>query len=146
MKSNQISIEREAIVFHNIRELVYDLRYVDVADYVTFMRYEQLGNLADIVNSAAELFFYPETLRFGHGGEVEINWDSPPKVALDLEFRNLGVDAYFRLIMAAEVNQIVLHHLAFNEPKPSQIEDTQLLAAAFANARIPRRNEIERRA
>jgi hypothetical protein len=146
MKSSHFSSEREAIVFQNVREMAKDLRYVDAADYVAFVRCERLGNIADIVNSAAELFFYPETMRFGHGGEVELGWNAPPKVTLDLEFNNLGVKVYFQLTLSGETAQVGLRHLSFSDPKPNALENTQLLAAAFANARIPRRSEIEKSA
>lgn len=146
MKNSHFSSEREAIVFQNVREMAKDLRYVDVADYVAFVRCERLGNIADIVNSAAELFFYPDTMRFGHGGEVELGWNTPPKVTLDLEFSNLGVNVFFQLMLSDETMRVDLRHLSFAEPSPNAIENTQLLAAAFANARIPRRSEIERRA
>lgn len=142
MKSQEFSDEREAIVLQNIRELANDLRYVDVADYVAFVRCERLGNIADIVNSAAELFFYPQTLRFGHGGEVELTWDEPPRVALDLEFSNLGVNVYFQLVLRGECMQVDLRHVTFSEPRPDTAENTQLMARAFANARIPGRRQI----
>ena len=145
MNNSHFSTEREAIVFQNVRELVNDLRYVDVVDYVAFVRCELLGNIADIVNSAAELFFYPETLRFGHGGEVELGWDGPPKIALDLEFKNLGVNVYFRLVMTGEGARVDLHHLSFSEPDADPAANTQLLAAAFADARIPTRAQVEQR-
>jgi hypothetical protein len=145
MKSNEFSSEREAIVLQHVRELATDLRYVDVADYVAFVRCDRLGNIADIVNSAAELFFYPETLRFGHGGEVELSWDTPPKVALDLEFSNLGVNVYFQLVLHGDRMQVDLRHVTFSEPELDTNDNTALLARAFAHARMPRRSELLKR-
>ena len=43
---------REIIVADAIREVVSELRLVDVADYVAYIRLEYFANLADIVESA----------------------------------------------------------------------------------------------
>mgnify|MGYP001088595319 CR=1 FL=1 len=142
MRSNEFSSEREAIVLQNMREFAHDLRYVDVADYVAFVRCERLGNIADIVNSAAELFFFPGTLRFGHGGEVELTWEEPPRVALDLEFNNLGVHVYFQLVLRGECMQVELRHVTFSDPRPDTAGNTEMMARAFADARIPGRRDI----
>ena len=47
---------------------------VDVADYIAFIRLEHFACLSDLVDSAAELFFMPGTLRLGHGGEAHVDW------------------------------------------------------------------------
>ncbi len=64
MKSLQFSNEREAIIAENIREVVAELRLVDPADYIAFIRCELFANIADIVASATELYFFP----------VRLNW------------------------------------------------------------------------
>ncbi len=63
---------REIIIADAIKEVVSELRLVDVVDYIAFIRLEQFGCISDIVDSAAELFFYPGALRLGHGGEVHV--------------------------------------------------------------------------
>ena len=137
MKRTQYSVARVEIISAHLQEVIDDLCLVDVADYIAFIRCELFGNIADIVNSATELSFYPETLTFGLGGEYTLDWNSTPKVMLDLEFSNMGVNAYFRLTLSSDSTEIDLHHVRFSETGKSPADNTALLAAAFDNARLP---------
>ncbi|CAN7698785.1 hypothetical protein LJR231_005761 [Phyllobacterium sp. LjRoot231] len=137
MKRTQYSVARVEIISAHLTEVIHDLRLVDVADYIAFIRCELFGNIADIVNSATELTFYPDTLTFGLGGEYTLDWNSTPKVMLDLEFSNMGVNAYFRLTLSADTTEIDLHHVRFSETGKSPADNTALLTAAFDNARLP---------
>jgi hypothetical protein len=137
MKRTQYSAARVEIISGHLAEVIEDLRLVDVADYIAFIRCELFGNIADIVNSATELTFYPNMLTFGLGGEYALDWNSSPKVMLDLEFSNMGVNAYFRLTLSADSTEIDLHHLRFANTGQSPADNTALLAAAFEDARLP---------
>ncbi|KXF76038.1 hypothetical protein ATN84_14020 [Paramesorhizobium deserti] len=137
MRSTQYSLTRESIIAEHMREVIRDLRLVDVADYIAFIRCELFANIADIVNSATELHFFPQTLQFGHGGEYELDWGRPPRVILDMEFRNRGVYAYFRVLIDAEGAQIDLNHITFDQASENPACNTERLAAAFEDARIP---------
>ncbi len=137
MKRTQYSVARVEIISAHLQEVIHDLCLVDVADYIAFIRCELFGNIADIVNSATELTFYPNTLTFGLGGEYILDWNSTPKVMLDLEFSNMGVNAYFRLTLSSDSTEIDLHHVRFSETGKSPADNTALLAAAFDNARLP---------
>ena len=129
MKRTQYSVARVEIISAHLTEVIHDLRLVDVADYIAFIRCELFGNIADIVNSATELTFYPDTLTFGLGGEYTLDWNSTPKVMLDLEFSNMGVNAYFRLTLSADTTEIDLHHVRFSETGKSPADNTALLTA-----------------
>ncbi|PSH68179.1 hypothetical protein CU102_14750 [Phyllobacterium brassicacearum] len=137
MKRTQYSVARVEIISTHLSEVIRDLRLVDVADYIAFIRCELFGNIADIVNSATELTFYPDTLIFGLGGEYTLDWNSSPRVMLDLEFSNMGVNAYFRLTLSAESAEIDLHHVRFADTGNSPADNTALLASAFEDARLP---------
>ena len=93
------STSREIIVASAIKEVVSELRMVDVADYIAFIRLEHFANVSDIVDSAAELFFMPGTLKLGHGGEAHVGWSGEPRIVLDLELRPRGATVYFALAM-----------------------------------------------
>ncbi|PRD42687.1 hypothetical protein C5748_14780 [Phyllobacterium phragmitis] len=137
MRSTQYSQTRESIIAAHMSEVIRDLRLVDVADYIAFIRYELFANIADIVNSATELHYFPQTLQFGHGGEYELDWDRHPRIILDMEFRNMGVYAYFRVLIDAEGSQIDLNHITFDQASKSPTHNTERLALAFEDARIP---------
>ena len=92
---------RESIVANALGEVVGELRLVDVADYIAFIRLEHFACLSDLVDSAAELYFMPGTLRLGHGGEAHVDWGGSPRIVLDLELRPRGVTVYFQLTLTA---------------------------------------------
>jgi len=127
---------REAIVADAIKDVVGELRLVDVADYVAFIRLEHFSTVSDIVDSAAELFFMPGTLKLGHGGEAHVGWSEPPKIVLDLELRPSGATIYFALSLEDEVASVEVNYVAFDRPDPDPQRNTAFLADAIAGARI----------
>lgn len=139
MKSLQFSNEREAIIAENIREVATDLRLVDPADYIAFIRCELFANIADIVSSATELHFFPGTLEFGHGGDFHCDWHTPPSIVLDMEFRNKGVYAYFRLTLGDKMAGVELSHIVFENADEDPAKNTARLVDAFNDARLPLR-------
>ncbi|MEO9613242.1 MAG: hypothetical protein ABJG86_20250 [Nitratireductor sp.] len=129
---------REIIVADAIREVVSELRLVDVADYVAYIRLEYFANLADIVESAAELYFMPDTLRFGHGGDVDLGWSGEPTVNLDLQLRPKGATVYFTLNMTALKAGVEIGYVALDDPSPDPMENTRFLANALDASKIRR--------
>lgn len=132
------SSAREIIVASAIREVVSELRMVDVVDYVAFIRLEQHANIADIVDSAAELYFMPGTLSFGLGGDVALGWSGEPTVSLDLQLRPKGATVYFSLTMSALRASVDVNYVAFDEASPDPAENTRFLAATLEGSRIRR--------
>src|SRR6185295_4632364 len=130
------STVREVLVANAIREVVTELRMVDVCDYIAFIRMGHLANLSDLVESAAERYFMPGALRLGHGGDVQLDWGSEPRIALDLELRPHGATVYFTLTLAAETAAVDVNYVAFDEPSATPEENTAYLEAALENARI----------
>ena len=127
---------REIIVANSIKEVVSELRLVDAADYISFIHLEQFANIADIVDSAAELFFVPGTLKLGHGGEVHAGWSVPPRVVLDLELKPAGATVYFTLTMADEHAAVDVTYVSFDDPSEDPDENSAFLAGALDAARI----------
>lgn len=132
------SSTREIIVANAIREVVSDLRLVDVGDYVAYIRLERFASIADLVETAAELYFHPGTLRLGHGGEARMSWEEPPRIVLDLELRPAGVTVYFALTLAARHACVEVHYVAFDAPSPDQADNDAFLERALEHARIRR--------
>lgn len=139
MKSLQFSKEREAIIAENISEVVAELRLVDPVDYIAFIRCELFANIADLVSSATELYFCPGTLSLGHSGELNCDWFSAPSIILDMEFRNMGVYAYFRLTLSGKRASVEMNHIVFDDADADAAKNTTRLADAMANARIQMR-------
>jgi hypothetical protein len=127
---------REVMIADAIREVVSELRMVDIADYIAFIRMERFGNISDLIDSAAELYFMPGTLRLGHGGEAHVAWAGDPKIVLDLELRPQGVTVYFSLTMTAEHATVEVNYVNFDQPDADPIANTLRLEDALSAARI----------
>ena len=120
-----------------IKDLVGELRLVDVADYIAFIRLEHFATVSDIVDSAAELFFMPGTLKLGHGGEAHVGWTEPPRIVLDLELRPAGATVYFALTAStAFAASVEVNYVAFDRPDPDPKRNTAFLETALEGARI----------
>lgn len=130
------SLAREIIVADAIKEVVSELRMIAPTDYVAFIHTERFANVADIVDSAAELFFVPGTLRLGHGGEVHLDWDRAPKIVLDLELKPAGATVYFTLSMTDKHAAVDVNYVAFDEPLDDPDANSAFLVSAIEDARI----------
>lgn len=129
---------REMIVATAIQPVVRELRLVDIADYIAFIRMEHFASVADLVDSAAELFFMPGALRMGLGGEAHVCWTGSPRIVLDLELRPEGAVVYFQLSMTADQASVEVHYVSFEKPDAEPEKNTEYLAAAIEQAMIRR--------
>lgn len=136
MKKCPYSVEREKIVAEALRPVATELRMIDAADLVSLLRYERWGNLSDLVSSAAELYFLPGTVRFGVGGDYDLDWDSLPEIRLDLEIKPDGVSIYAKLSLTDELAGIDISHIAFHNPSDDQDENTAFLAQSLEKSRF----------
>lgn len=132
------SSAREIIVADAIGDIVSELRLVDVADYIAFIRLEHFACISDIVDSAAELYFMPRTLRLGNGGQVHAAWEDAPRIELDLELRPSGATVYFTLTLEAARAGVEVNYVAFDQPDSDPDANTAFLRSAIEGARIRR--------
>ena len=136
------SSARERLVANAIKEVVSELRMVDVGDYVAFIRMERFANVSDIVDSAAERFFMPGTLKLGHGGEAHLGWSGEPRIVLDLELRPRGATVYFKLAMSADTAAVDVNYVSFEDGSATPAENTAFLGTALEGARIRRSEPV----
>lgn len=129
---------RELIVANAIEQVVGELRLIEVADYIAFIRLEHFACLSDLVDSAAELYFQPGTLRLGHGGEAHVDWSGNPRIVLDLELRPRGVTVYFQLTLTGHGSSVVVNYVSFEKPGETPERNTALLKEAIDRARTRR--------
>ena len=134
---------REKLIAGAIKEVVSELRMVDVGDYVAFIRMERFANVSDLVDSAAERFFMPGTLKLGHGGEAHLGWSGEPRIVLDLELRPRGATVYFTLAMTADSAAIDVNYVAFEDSSATPAENTAFLETALEGARIRNSEPLE---
>jgi hypothetical protein len=113
-----------------------ELRLVDVAHYISYIRNEQMASLQDIVSSSVELYFEPGTLTFGWTAGCEVDWTVPPTIILGMEFRHRDVWIVFELILRAETTGIRIEHLVVSDSNATKAEVTERLIEAIADARL----------
>lgn len=133
---DDVTLSREKAIAAGIVDVATELRMIDVADLIAFIRIEQFANIANLVNSSAELYFKPGLLRFGFSADLNLDWWRPPRIALDMEFQNLDVAAYFRLVLEAQNAAVEATHIAFKGPVRSAEMNTAHLIEAIADARL----------
>jgi hypothetical protein len=114
-----------------------ELRLVDVADYIVYIRNEQLASLQDIVSSSVELYFKPDTLTFGWTAGFELDWATLPTITLGMEFRHREVWMIFDLILRADETGVSIDHLVLSGSTAKPSLDTDRLIEAIADARFP---------
>lgn len=136
MKKNPFSEQRERILAEAISPVATELRLLDAADLIALLRFERRGNLADLVASAAELYFHPGTVAFGVGGDYRLEWDSEPEVELDLEIKPQGVTIYAKLALSKSHAGVEINHIDFQKPSENPEENTDFLRRALQNARF----------
>lgn len=136
MKKCTHSTEREKIVAQAISPVATELRLLDAGDLIALLRLECHSSLADLVSSAAELYFHPGTVSFGAGGDYKLDWNSAPEVVLDLEIKPRGVSVYARLKLADEQAGLEIDHIAFHEPSDNPDDNTAFLARSLQEAKF----------
>ncbi|MHB0953280.1 MAG: hypothetical protein ACYC10_15310 [Allorhizobium sp.] len=136
MKKCPYTDQREQIVAEAISPVATELRLLDAADLISLLRFELYGNIADLVSSAAELYFHPGTVNFGAGGEYRLEWGGPPEVVLDLEIKPKDVTIYAQLTLAKDYAGLEINHVAFQNPSSDPDQNTHFLETSLREARF----------
>ncbi|WP_395664876.1 hypothetical protein [Methylocella sp.] len=126
----------EAVLSEALAPLVDELRLIDVADFIAFIRFERFANVRDLVESSSELFFEPGALRYAFDANYEADWASEPRVTLVLEFESAGVDVIFKLRIAATAYDVAIERHAAPDADPDRL--AAQLAKALQDARLRR--------
>lgn len=130
------TFDREKALADGIKEVASELRLIDAVDFVAFIRTEQFANIGNLVNSSTELYFKPDTIRFGSSGDVHLQWGGTPSVSLDMEFHHMRVNVYFRLMLEALQAGIEIDYITFDDGSSDPDQNTQRLIAAITSARL----------
>ncbi len=138
MKKCSFSATREQIIAEAISPVATELRLIDAADLISLLRFECHAGLADLVSSAAELFFHPGTINFASGGDYVLDWNSHPEVTLDLEIKPQGLTVYARLLLKDKEAGLEINHIAFQNPSDDPTENTAFLKRSLDEARFHR--------
>lgn len=136
MKKCKYTSEREKLVAEFISPVASELRLLDATDLISFLRFDFLGNIADLVSSAAELYFHPGTVTFGAGGDYKFDWGELPVVSLDLEIKPRDITIYAKLTLSHDKAGLEINHISFHNPADEPNENTAFLAQRLNEARF----------
>ncbi len=128
--------EHEKILAHGLKEVAAELRLVDAADLVAFIRTGKFGNVSSLVNASTEMYFKPGMMEFRQSGNVKMCWSGEPSIVLDMEFRHPSVDVYFQLVLEAQQAGVEIEYISFNRQCETPGEHAHLLLHAISEARF----------
>lgn len=130
------TVLRAKVIAEGIKDVAAELRLTNVADLVSFIHLEQFNNIRDIVNSSMELYFKHGTLSYGCFADYELEWDQPPSIFLDLDFRHHDVAVTFNLALRAAHASVSIRSISFGADSSGPDQDTLRLVAAVADAKL----------
>jgi len=136
MKKCSYTTQRERIVAEAISPVATEMRLLDAADLISLLRFELYGNIADLISSAAELYFHPGIVNFGSGGEYRLEWGGPPEIVLDLEIKPRDITIYAQLTLTDETAGLEINHIAFHETAGDPDANTRMLEQRLREARF----------
>ena len=130
------SVAREKAIAEGVKDVAAELRLIDIVNLVVYIQLEKHGNLDDLVASSVELYFKPDTLRYGWRAAVDTDWSGPTTVTLDMEFQNQGVTVFFSLILGPLNAGVEIHYFGVSGSSGDPEENTRRLVEAIADARL----------
>ena len=127
---------RTAILAEALRDTVAELRLIEAADMIAYMRTGRWANIADLVQSSAELSFADGSIVFACSGDFAVGWGEPVSISLDMEFQYADVTAFFALTLASKRTLVEIKKVWFATIPPDDATGTRLFAAAVSAARL----------
>ena len=116
--------DRERLLAVALRPVVAELRLVEPADYIAFLRMDVPGNIQDIVESSSQLHMKAGALSFSSSGEARLTWSTPPAIDLDLLFREAETSVHFRLTLKSGGSVIQIDHFPLLSEDETQSAQT----------------------
>ena len=106
--------ERERIVAEACGKLASDLRLIDPLSYANFFHLSQSPGVYEDICRLVSANFPSGAMQFSCSGDALLAWSGSPVVAVDLEFSDDGLHAFFRLVLNGDKTAVELHHIAFD--------------------------------
>lgn len=127
----------ERVLAGGLQELAAELRMIDIADLVTYIRTDRYGHIDSLVSSAAEVVMKPGVVKFASSAQVELDWEALPRISLDMEFMNRDVKVYFTLILESQVASVQINYMTIADGRADGggEDGTRRLIEAMEDAR-----------
>ncbi len=127
---------RTALLAHALRDTVAELRLIEAGDMIAYMRTGRWANIADLVQSSAELFFAEGSIAFACSGDYAIGWSEQMSIRLDMEFQHADVTAFFALTLKPQETLVEIKKVWFATQPDDESVGTSLFSAAIKAARV----------
>lgn len=124
----------------SLKGVADDLRTVDLADIVSYIRFGSYATIEDLLQSSTELFFKQGAVTFAWTAGADLAWGELPTVTIGMEFRHRAVSVFFDLCLRAFDESVKVRGILFEEPVGSPREKVSSLCKAIAQARLPERS------
>ncbi len=125
----------EATLAENICALTTEFRNYEAADLIALIKLDRMATLRSLLDGECEMFFRPETMRFGGHAKVVIGWNLPPTIQLAMTFQNQGVELYYRLTLEAAEANVEIDLIRFGEDAIGPANSVERLEQALRAAR-----------
>ncbi len=125
--------EQEEVLGDLVKGVATELRLLDVADLIMYIRAGDFPTLGALIESAVSMYLKPGTLKFANSAEITADWGRAASVWLDFEFESDEVDASFALCLKASAATIQLRRIAFRDDQRIDLR-RQLLTRAVKGA------------
>ena len=136
MLQSNYSEEREVLIGQAMAGLVAELRLIDVEYLISFITLQMFNNIADHVASSSERFFTPGFITLGNGCDVDVSWEKPPQVTIDLVMHLDWAKAYFSIVLCADHAKVRLNYFSSDIPGVDGMENTKRLQKTIRDNQI----------
>ena len=126
----------EKILAHGIKEVIAELCLIDANIIVTHVCNGLHANIADLVDSSAELYFREGSLSYGHSAEVDFEWGKAAAVILSMEFVHPTATTFFKLILHGCYVGITIERVLLSNKSGDMTLDLERFGSAVREARI----------
>ena len=128
--------KRTELLADALRDTVAELRLIEAADMIAYVRTGQWANIADLVQSSSEMSFADGSLVFACAADVAVGYAEPATVSLDMEFQHESVTAFFTLTLAPAETRIETKKVWFATSPSDEEAGTRLFSRALTSARL----------
>lgn len=117
--------ELEMCIASALGGMVRELRFVDLAHYISYAQMEKTNCIRDVVISAAEFYFQPGFVRFEDVTKTSANWGEAAYVSLQVSLDCLVARNFVNIVLHEDHAEICL---AYTDTDPN-FNDTDQLEA-----------------
>ena len=125
--------DHEPVVADALTGFIQELRLIELADFVAYLRLERHVPLAEMVAAAAEMFLAPQFLELGEGSYATLDWSEHPSVCLNLVMNTAGATIYLTLTLREDRANVAINYIAYHVSRPEPGEITHLINRGISN-------------